>query len=168
MPNLLTKLIAQSRFEFFEVGSWIQYQLRRVDHRVGLVRFVDNLLKPIVRHYVQPVDSNHACAFTVRQAQAASDGLLDQDTGVGGSQRNDSVEVVTSQPSFSMFDVNDDLRRFIRTFDRLEVLNHFIFFCPGLAGVHLNDFVLVAALEEFIRLDELHELGRRESCPSDN
>ena len=49
-----------------------------------------------------------------------------------------------------------------------QPLDHLVFFRAGLARVHLNHFVLVAPLEELIRLDELHQLAGMGRVSSDD
>src|SRR5208283_293739 len=140
----------------------------QTDRRIRLVRLVDDLLKPVMRDNVEAVDSTNSGTTPVGQAQSASDGLLDQDAGIGGAQRHDRVEVRHVPAFLEHVDVDNDLSRFLRMLDLEESLDHFLLFDASLAGVHLNDLVLIAAIEKTARLNELKQLSRMCSVTGDH
>jgi hypothetical protein len=45
--------------------------------------------------------------------------------------------------------VDDDFSRLCGALNRQKTLDHRFFLCAGLAGVDLNNLILVVALEEF-------------------
>ena len=127
--------------------------------RVGAVGVVHDLLKPVVRDDVQPVDGCDARALAIRQTEAAADALLHERPRVGGPERHDGVEVGDVPALFEHVDVNDDLGRLVAVLDAEQLGDHRVFVGPRLARVHLQDAVGVAALEEGRRLDERLQLG---------
>ena len=128
--------------------SGVQENLLQADCRVGFVGLVDDLLKLVVRDDVQAVHRRDASTLAVWQAQATADGLLDQDARVRRTQRHDRVQVGNVPTFFEHVDVNDDFSRLLRVLDLKQPLDHFVFFGASLAGIHLDDFLLVSTLEE--------------------
>ena len=101
-----------------------------------------------MRHDVQPVHRCNARALAVGQAQAATNGLLDQCARVGRAQGHDGVEVRHVPALFEHVDVDDDLSGFVHALHRQELGDHFLLFSPGTAGVHLNYLVRIAPFIE--------------------
>ena len=66
-------------------------------------------------------------------------------------ERHDGVEIGHVPAFLQHVDVNDDLGRLLRVLHLEQPLDHFVFLRAGLARIHLDDFVLVPALEEVIR-----------------
>ncbi|KFB74667.1 MAG: hypothetical protein AW09_000003 [Candidatus Accumulibacter phosphatis] len=91
----------------------IQHEGLQVDRRVRLVGLGDDLLKLVVGDDVQPIHGRHAGALAIGQTQAAPDGLLDEDAGIGRPQRHDGVEVGHVPALLEHVDVNHDLRRLV-------------------------------------------------------
>ena len=82
-------------------------------------------------------------ALSVGQAQAAPDGLLDQRIRACGAERNNRIEIRYVPALLEHVDVDDDFRRLVRVLHFEQALNHLLFFRAGLAGVNLDDLVLV-------------------------
>ena len=116
----------------------------------------------------EPVHGGHASTFAVRQTQTTADGLLDQDAGIGGAQRHDGVEIGHVPAFLEHVDVDDDLGRLVGVLHLEQPLDHLIFFRAGLAGIHLDDLVLVASLEKSVRLDQGQQLARMGRIPGDH
>ena len=97
-----------------------------------------------MRHDVQPVYRCNARALAIGQAQAATDGLLDQRARIGRTQGDDGVEVRNVPALFEHVDVDDDLGGFIDALHSQELGDHLLLFSPRAAGVHLNHLVRIA------------------------
>ena len=107
------------------------------DDRVRIVGVIDDLLKLVVRDDGQPIHGGYAGALAVGQAQAATDGLLDQRLRVRSPQRDDGVEVGHVPAFLEHVDVDHDLGR-VR---------------PGLRRVSSCCDVLVLLLARLVRVD---------------
>ena len=99
-------------------------------------------------HDVQAVHRSNTRALAIGQAQAATDGLLDQRARVGRSQGHDGVEVRHVPALFEHVDVDDDLSGFVHALHRQELGDHLLLFGPRAAGVHLDHLVRVAPFVE--------------------
>ena len=103
-----------------------------------------------MRDDVQAVHRVDAGALAVGQAQAAPDGLLDEDAGIGRAQRDNGVEVRHVPAFLEHVDVDDDLGRLVGVLDLEQPFDHLVLFRAGLAGIHLDDLGRVAPLKERI------------------
>ena len=140
-----------------QILLWIKHHLLQPQRGTWAVSLVHNLLKPVVRNNVEPIHGNRPGALSIRQAQPASDRLLNQGARVRSAQRHDGVEIGNVPALFQHVDVDHNLGRFIGVFHLQQPLDNRVGFRAGRAGIHLNHLLLVAALKKFLRLDQLQQ-----------
>ena len=131
----------------------------QADLGIWSVCFVDDLLEFVVGDDGQAVNCFNAGALAIRQPQTAPDGLFDQNARIGGSQRNDSVEVGHVPALLEHIDVNHDLGWLFGVLHLEQSADHFLFLRSRFAGVHLDHLFLVAAFEKGVGLDEPQQLA---------
>ena len=115
------------------LARWFENDLLQPDRRVRPIGLVDNLLKLVVSDDVQPVHRRYARALAIGKAQAAPDGLLDENARIGGPQRNDGIEVRHVPAFLEHIYVDDDLGRLVGVLHFEQTVDHFLFLRPCFA-----------------------------------
>ena len=106
---------------------------------------INDVREFVVRNHMQAVDAVNAGSFSERQTQTAADRLFDQNFGIGGAKRHNSIKVV-DVPAFAQhIDMDNDFGRFIGVFDCQQPLQNFVFQFAVLFGVDDDNLVFIAA-----------------------
>ena len=116
-----------------------------MDGRVGFVGFIDNFLKPVVGNNIQPIYRSHTGSNSVRQAQSASNGLLNQNPRIGGAEGDNRIKIIHVPPFLEHIDMDHDLRRLGGVFHLEQFADHDFFQSACLAGIDLKHAVFIAA-----------------------